>query len=60
MSTIAKAIAAFLTSLFALTAALGIATDWATPDLINTASVVLGAIATAFMTWLVPNKPKTP
>lgn len=54
-----KAIAAFLTSLVALIAALGIATDWATPGLIETISVIGGAIITAFMTWKIPNKPVT-
>lgn len=56
--TINKAIAAFLTSLVALVAVLGVSTDWATPDLIETVSVVIGAIVTAGMTWLIPNKPK--
>lgn len=59
MSTIAKAIAAFLTSLVALLVALGFnhVTGWATPGLIEAVSALLGALATAFMTWLVPNKP---
>lgn len=56
--TINKAIAAFLTSLVALVAVLGVSTDWATPDLIETVSVVIGAVVTAGMTWLIPNKPK--
>lgn len=59
MSTIAKAIAAFLTSLVALMAALGFATDWATPGLIEAVAAILGALATGFMTWLIPNKPKS-
>lgn len=57
MGTIAKAITAFLTSLVALLAVFGIATDWATPGLIEAVSAVLGAVATGFMTWLIPNKP---
>lgn len=57
MSTVAKAIAAFLTSLVALLAAMGFAQDWATPSLIEAVSAVLGALATGFMTWLIPNKP---
>ncbi len=57
MSTIAKAIAAFLTSLVALLAAFGFAADWATPGLIESVSAVLGALATGFLTWAVPNKP---
>lgn len=57
MSTIPKAIAAFLTSLVALLAAFGFAQDWATPTLIESVSAVIGALATGFFTWLVPNKP---
>lgn len=57
MSTIAKAITAFLTSLLALLAAFGFAQDWATPSMVEAISAVLGALATGFMTWLVPNKP---
>lgn len=56
MGTVAKAIAAFLTSLVALLAALGFAQDWATPSLIDAVSSVAGALAVGFMTWLVPNK----
>lgn len=59
MGHIAKAITAFLTSLVALIAALGFdsVTGWATPGLIEAVGAVLGALATAFMTWLIPNKP---
>ena len=59
MSTIAKAITAFLTSLVALLVALGFdsVTGWATPGLIEAVSALLGALATGFLTWLVPNKP---
>ena len=58
MSVMAKAIAAFLTSLVALVAALGFDSGaWVTPDLIESVSAVLGAIATAVVTYLVPNKP---
>ncbi len=57
MGTIAKAIAAFLTSLVALVAALGFATDWATPGLIEGIAALLGAVVTGAMTWLIPNKP---
>jgi hypothetical protein len=53
-----KAIAAFITSALALVAVFGVSTEWATPTAIQTISVVLGAIATAAMTWLVPNRPK--
>jgi hypothetical protein len=56
--TIHKAIAAFLTSLAALIAALGFSTGWATPSMIETISAILGALATGYMTWLIPNKPK--
>ena len=58
MSVMAKAIAAFLTSLVALIAALGFDTGtWVTPNLIESGSAVLGAVATAVVTYLVPNKP---
>lgn len=58
MSTIAKAIAAFLTSLVALLAAFGFQTgEFVTPGLIDAVSAIGGALATAFVTWLVPNKP---
>lgn len=53
-----KAVAAFLTSLVALIGLFGVSTGWATPTLIDTVSVVLGAILTSFVTYMVPNKPK--
>lgn len=58
MSTIAKAIAAFLTSLVALLAVLGFkdGLTWVTPDFINAVSAVIGALLTGYMTWLIPNK----
>ena len=56
MATIAKAITSFLTSLVVLIAAFGFKTDWATQGLIETISIILGAFANGFMTWLVPNR----
>jgi hypothetical protein len=53
-----KAVAAFLTSLVALVAMFGISTGWVTPSLIDSVSVVLGAVLTAVVTYMVPNKPK--
>ena len=53
-----KAVAAFLTSLIALVGLFGVSTDWASPSVIESVSVVLGAILTAAITYLVPNKPK--
>lgn len=53
-----KAVAAFLTSLVALVAMFGVSTSWATPSLIESISVVLGAVLTAVITYMVPNKPK--
>ena len=53
-----KAIAAFLSSLVALVALFGIATDWATPNMIEAVAAILGAVITAAITWRVPNKPK--
>lgn len=53
-----KAVAAFLTSLVALVALFGVSTHWATPGLIESVSVILGAIITAAVTYMVPNKPK--
>lgn len=53
-----KAIAAFLTSLLALVAMFGVSTDWASPTLIEGISVVLGAVLTSAVTYMVPNKPK--
>lgn len=53
-----KAIAAFLTSLLTLVAMFGISTEWASPTVIESVSVVLGAVLTAAITYMVPNKPK--
>lgn len=53
-----KAVAAFLTSLVTLVAMFGVSTHWATPGLIESVSVVLGAVLTAVVTYMVPNKPK--
>lgn len=53
-----KAIAAFLTSLITLVAMFGVSTDWASPTLIEGVSVVLGAVLTSAVTYMVPNKPK--
>ena len=54
-----KAVAAFLTSLVALIAMFGVSTEWATPSLIDSVSVILGAVLTAAVTYMVPNTPKT-
>ena len=53
-----KAVAAFLTSLLALVAMFGVSTDWATPSLIEGVSVILGAVLTSAVTYMVPNRPK--
>lgn len=53
-----KAVAAFLTSLIALIGLFGVTTDWATPGLIEAIAAVLGAVLTAAVTYIVPNKPK--
>jgi hypothetical protein len=53
-----KAIAAFLSSLLAIVGMFGIATDWATPSVIEGVSVILGAVMTSAVTYIVPNKPK--
>lgn len=54
-----KAVAAFLTSLLAIVAMFGVTTDWASPSIIEGISVVLGAVLTAAVTYIVPNRPKT-
>ena len=56
--TAAKAVAAFITSLIAIIGMFGVATDWATPTLIEGISAVLGAVLTSAVTYMVPNKPK--
>lgn len=53
-----KAIAAFITSLLALVGLFGISTGWVTPSMIDAISVVGGALVTAAVTYMVPNKPK--
>ena len=53
-----KAVAAFLSSLVALVALFGVSTHWATPSMIEGAAAILGAILTAAITYLVPNRPK--
>lgn len=56
--TAAKAVAAFLTSLIALIGLFGVSTGWASPSLIDGVSVILGAVLTSAVTYMVPNKPK--
>ena len=53
-----KAGAAFITSLVALIGLFGISTGWVTPSLIDSVSVILGAVLTAVVTYMVPNQPK--
>lgn len=53
-----KAVAAFITSLLALLAMFGVATDWASPTLVEAVSAVIGAVLTSAVTYMVPNKPK--
>ena len=53
-----KAVAAFITSLIALIGLFGVSTGWVTPSLIDSVSVVLGAVLTAVVTYMVPNQPK--
>ena len=53
-----KAVAAFITSLVALIGLFGISTGWVTPSLIDSVSVVIGAILTGAITYMVPNQPK--
>lgn len=60
-TTFNKAIATFLTALVGLIAAFGYdkaVGTWATPNNIELASSVLGALASAAITYWVPNKPK--
>lgn len=57
-TTAHKAIAAFLTSLLALVAMFGVSTEWASPTLVEGVSVILGALLTSAVTYMVPNKPK--
>lgn len=53
-----KAVAAFITSLVALIGLFGVSTGWVTPSMIDAVSVVAGALLTAVVTYMVPNKPK--
>jgi hypothetical protein len=53
-----KAVAAFITSLVALIGLFGVSTGWVTPSLIDSVSVILGAVLTAVVTYMVPNQPK--
>ena len=53
-----KAVAAFITSLIALVGLFGVSTGWASPSLIDGVSAILGAVLTAAVTYMVPNKPK--
>lgn len=53
-----KAVAAFITSLVALVGLFGVSTGWASPSLIDGVSVILGALLTSAVTYMVPNKPK--
>jgi VIT1/CCC1 family predicted Fe2+/Mn2+ transporter len=53
-----KAVAAFITSLVALIGLFGISTGWVTPTMIDSVSVIGGAVLTAVVTYLVPNQPK--
>lgn len=60
-TTFNKAIATFLTALAGLVAAFGYneaVGTWATPSNIELASSVLGALASAAVTYWIPNKPK--
>jgi hypothetical protein len=42
-----KAVAAFLTSLLAIVGMFGVATDWASPSLVEAISAVIGAVLTS-------------
>ena len=53
-----KAVAAFITSLVALIGLFGVSTGWVTPSLVDSVSVILGAVLTAVVTYMVPNQPK--
>lgn len=53
-----KAVAAFITSLIAILGMFGVATDWASPTLVEAISAVIGAVLTSAVTYMVPNKPK--
>lgn len=53
-----KAVAAFITSLITLIGLFGVSTGWVTPSMVDAASVIIGALLTGFVTYMVPNKPK--
>jgi peptidoglycan/LPS O-acetylase OafA/YrhL len=53
-----KAIAALLTSFVAIAAMFGVSTGWATPGLLEAVAAIGGAVLTAAVTYIVPNKPK--
>ena len=53
-----KAIAALISSLIAIGAMFGISTGWATPGLVEAVAAIGGAVLTAAVTYIVPNKPK--
>lgn len=53
-----KAVAAFLTSLLAIVGMFGVATDWATPTLVDAVAGIVGAVLTSVVVYRVPNKPK--
>lgn len=53
-----KAITAFFLSLLALLATAGVSTDWASPDLVTSAGVVIAAIVNGAIVWAVPNREK--
>lgn len=60
-TTYNKAIATFLTALVGLIAAFGYdkqVGEWVTPNNIELASSVLGALASAAITYWIPNKQK--
>jgi len=53
-----KAVAAFITSLIAIVGMFGVATEWASPSLIDAIAAVIGAVLTSAVTYMVPNQPK--
>lgn len=52
VTTIDKAIVALIGGLLSVAATFGVSVDWATPEMI----AGVGAVITALLTWLVPNK----
>ena len=51
-NTINKAVAASVTQLVALAAAMGLDVSWLTPDVV----MMVSAVVTPFLVWWVPNK----